>query len=231
MRKIWLARLLLCFARMEIVSHLFDPVALAIVGGGTILGVVLRTPARDLVRAIAALRTLGRARFGADPLLAQIAAQGRIARGHGGDGARSCALRRSEHRRCHCRNRRRRGWRCHHRDRRARPPRADRTASCRRRRLGRGRRARACDGHGRNAGRPRAYVRDDERSRRDRSRDGGRVARHIVWRVARQFGLHAPRQPPARRGACRGVRAPAPRSARSRRSQRARPPRGLQSVA
>ena len=56
-----------------------DPAALAIVLGGTMAATVLRTPARDLVRALAALRTLPRARFDAEPLLAQVAAQARIA--------------------------------------------------------------------------------------------------------------------------------------------------------
>ncbi|NML08132.1 MotA/TolQ/ExbB proton channel family protein [Sphingomonas sp. G-3-2-10] len=60
-----------------------DPVALAIVGGGTALAVVLRTPGRDLVRGLSALRVLGRKRFDADPLVAQIAALGRIAKRHG----------------------------------------------------------------------------------------------------------------------------------------------------
>lgn len=60
-----------------------DPIALAIVGGGTLLAAILRTPARDLGRAIAALATLPRRRFDADPLLQQIAALGRIARRHG----------------------------------------------------------------------------------------------------------------------------------------------------
>lgn len=60
-----------------------DPVALAIVGGGTALAVVLRTPARDLVRGVSALQVLGRKRFDADPLVAQIAALGRIAKRHG----------------------------------------------------------------------------------------------------------------------------------------------------
>ncbi|KQT35130.1 biopolymer transporter ExbB [Sphingomonas sp. Leaf412] len=56
-----------------------DPAALAIVLGGTVAATVLRTPARDLVRALAALRTLGRPRFAAEPLLLQLAAQARIA--------------------------------------------------------------------------------------------------------------------------------------------------------
>lgn len=60
-----------------------DPVAFAIVGGGTLAATVLRTPARDLVRGIAALGDLVQGRFVADPLLDQIAAFGRIARRHG----------------------------------------------------------------------------------------------------------------------------------------------------
>lgn len=60
-----------------------DPTAFAIVGGGTVVATVLRTPARELVRAGGALATLPRRRFSADPLLRQIAAQARIARGHG----------------------------------------------------------------------------------------------------------------------------------------------------
>jgi chemotaxis protein MotA len=60
-----------------------DPIALAIVGGGTAVTVVLRTPMRDLGRGIAALTVLGRRRFDADPLVAQCAALGRIARRHG----------------------------------------------------------------------------------------------------------------------------------------------------
>jgi chemotaxis protein MotA len=60
-----------------------DPVALGIVGGGTALAVVLRTPLGDLGRSLAALRVLGRKRFDAEPLLTQIAALTRIARRHG----------------------------------------------------------------------------------------------------------------------------------------------------
>jgi chemotaxis protein MotA len=60
-----------------------DPLALAIVLGGTVVAVVLRTPLADLGRGLAALRTLGRRRFDVGPLLAQIAALGRIARRHG----------------------------------------------------------------------------------------------------------------------------------------------------
>lgn len=56
-----------------------DPAALAIVLGGTVAATVLRTPARDLARALAALGTLARPRFDPEPLLLQLAAQGRIA--------------------------------------------------------------------------------------------------------------------------------------------------------
>ncbi|TPG20563.1 biopolymer transporter ExbB [Sphingomonas koreensis] len=60
-----------------------DPAAIGIVVGGTILAVILRTPLRDVGRALSALRTLGRKRFDAEPMLEQIAALGRIARRHG----------------------------------------------------------------------------------------------------------------------------------------------------
>jgi chemotaxis protein MotA len=60
-----------------------DPIAFAIVVGGTLVAAVLRTPARDLGRGRAALRALGAPRFAADPLLDQIAALGRIAKRHG----------------------------------------------------------------------------------------------------------------------------------------------------
>ncbi|MEI9927798.1 MAG: MotA/TolQ/ExbB proton channel family protein [Sphingomonas sp.] len=60
-----------------------DPTAFAIVGGGTLAAMVLRTPSRDLVRGVAALRVLARRRFDAEPLLAQAAALMRIARRHG----------------------------------------------------------------------------------------------------------------------------------------------------
>ncbi|MDB5706642.1 MAG: biopolymer transporter ExbB [Sphingomonas bacterium] len=67
----------------QLLGPFLDPVAISIVGGGTLLAIVLRTPARDLGRAIAALRTIGRRRFDAGPLLDQVAALGRIARRHG----------------------------------------------------------------------------------------------------------------------------------------------------
>jgi len=68
---------------MITLAQLLDPAALAIVGGGTALAVVLRTPLRDLGGALAAVTTLGRGRFDADPLLLQITALARIAKRHG----------------------------------------------------------------------------------------------------------------------------------------------------
>jgi chemotaxis protein MotA len=61
----------------------FDPVALAIVGGGTTLAALLRTPLRDVARGLRALATLARTPFAAEPLLQQVAALSRIARRHG----------------------------------------------------------------------------------------------------------------------------------------------------
>ncbi|MBO9713912.1 MotA/TolQ/ExbB proton channel family protein [Sphingomonas sp.] len=60
-----------------------DPAALAIVGGGTALTVILRTPLADLGRGLAAIAVLPRRRFDAGPLLAQVASLHRIARRHG----------------------------------------------------------------------------------------------------------------------------------------------------
>lgn len=60
-----------------------DPAALAIVGGGTLLALVLRTPGRDLLRGFAALGTLWRRPFQADALLTQIDALSRISARHG----------------------------------------------------------------------------------------------------------------------------------------------------
>ncbi|GAA0725947.1 motility protein A [Sphingomonas japonica] len=61
----------------------FDPVALAIVGGGTLIALVLRTPLGLLLRAFAAVRLVLRRGYDADPHLQQIAALGRIARRSG----------------------------------------------------------------------------------------------------------------------------------------------------
>jgi len=60
-----------------------DPLALAIVGGGTVLATLLRSPRADVARALAALPTLARRRFDAEELLAQVASLSRIARRHG----------------------------------------------------------------------------------------------------------------------------------------------------
>lgn len=64
-------------------AHFFDPAALAIVGGGTALAVVLRCRLADVGRGLRALAVLPRAPFSAAPLLAQVAAQARIAQRHG----------------------------------------------------------------------------------------------------------------------------------------------------
>ncbi|WP_426262789.1 MotA/TolQ/ExbB proton channel family protein [Sphingomonas sp. PWP1-2] len=66
-----------------LLAPFLDPLAFAIVGGGTLAAMVLRTPARDLAGGFAALGSLAGARFDADPLLDQIAAFGRIAKRHG----------------------------------------------------------------------------------------------------------------------------------------------------
>ena len=66
-----------------LLAPFLDPIAFAIVGGGTLAAAILRTPLRDLIRGIGALGTLFTPRFQADPLLEQIAAFGRIARRHG----------------------------------------------------------------------------------------------------------------------------------------------------
>ncbi|MEO5865755.1 MAG: MotA/TolQ/ExbB proton channel family protein [Sphingomonas sp.] len=67
----------------QALAPFLDPAAAGIVGGGTLLATMLRTPLRDFGRAIVALRTVGRRRFDASPLLDQIGALGRIARRHG----------------------------------------------------------------------------------------------------------------------------------------------------
>jgi len=68
---------------IALLAPFLDPIAFAIVGGGTLAAMILRTPARDLANGFAALLTLGRRHFVADALLDQIAAFGRIARRHG----------------------------------------------------------------------------------------------------------------------------------------------------
>ncbi|WP_380788256.1 motility protein A [Sphingomonas sp. R86521] len=68
---------------LALIGELLDPTALALVCGGTVLAVVLRSPLGELTRAVGALRTLGRSRFDAEPLLHQITALDRIAKRHG----------------------------------------------------------------------------------------------------------------------------------------------------
>ncbi|MFD1786095.1 motility protein A [Sphingomonas floccifaciens] len=60
-----------------------DPVAIAIVGGGTVVATILRTPARDLVRGVVALKVVGRTPFGAGSLVMQVEALSRITSRHG----------------------------------------------------------------------------------------------------------------------------------------------------
>ena len=61
----------------------WDPAALAIVGGGTVLATAMRTPMAELRRAGAALRVLGRRPFAAAPAIEQVHALQRIAKRHG----------------------------------------------------------------------------------------------------------------------------------------------------
>ena len=61
-----------------------DPLALGIVGGGTVLAALLRSPLTDCGRAVRALGVLHRRTpFDGDAAVAQVAAFGRIARKHG----------------------------------------------------------------------------------------------------------------------------------------------------
>lgn len=68
---------------LDAVMPFLDPVALAIVVGGTLLALILRTPTGDLARAAAALKVVPRRPWRAEPTLEQIAAFSRIARRHG----------------------------------------------------------------------------------------------------------------------------------------------------
>ena len=60
-----------------------DPAAFAIVGGGTLIATVLRTPTRDFLRGIVALKCLARAPFDAGALVTQVEALSRISARHG----------------------------------------------------------------------------------------------------------------------------------------------------
>lgn len=61
----------------------FDPLSLALVLGGSVVVLVLRTPARELARAVRALRVLFRRAYAADATLSQVASLSRIAGRHG----------------------------------------------------------------------------------------------------------------------------------------------------
>jgi chemotaxis protein MotA len=77
-----LARLLLNVSAMIDASTLlifFDPVALAIVGGGTLLATAARGPIRDTVNAVRALPVLVRRSFDFDPARAELARAERVA--------------------------------------------------------------------------------------------------------------------------------------------------------
>ncbi len=81
-----MARALHVHTRMTALSlaTFVDPVALAIVGGGTLTAAVVRTPLKDFGRALRALGVLHRRRpFDEARALDQVAALGRIARRHG----------------------------------------------------------------------------------------------------------------------------------------------------
>ncbi|HVI98172.1 MAG TPA: MotA/TolQ/ExbB proton channel family protein [Sphingomonas sp.] len=71
------------FTLAPMLGAYLDANAIAIVVGGTAIGTVLRTPRRDLARAVSALRVLVRRRFDATPLVQQVGALGRIAARHG----------------------------------------------------------------------------------------------------------------------------------------------------
>ena len=78
-----MARRLQSLARMTPGTYL-DPIALGIVGGGTLLAAILRSPLADCGRALAALRALVRRKpFDGDAACAQVASFGRLARKHG----------------------------------------------------------------------------------------------------------------------------------------------------
>lgn len=68
---------------MIALAQFIDPNALAIVGGGTALVTVLRSPARTVARALAALRTLGRRPLDGDALVHQVQVLARTAQRQG----------------------------------------------------------------------------------------------------------------------------------------------------
>ena len=68
---------------MIALAQFLDPTALAIVGGGTVLVALLRSPLADIARALAALRTLGRRRFDGESLMTQVQVLSRAAQRQG----------------------------------------------------------------------------------------------------------------------------------------------------
>jgi chemotaxis protein MotA len=60
-----------------------DPLAAAIVGGGTVAVTLLRAPLRDVGRGVVALRVLARQPFSGDSLVTQVEALSRISARHG----------------------------------------------------------------------------------------------------------------------------------------------------
>lgn len=69
------------FARQA--GPFLDPTAIGIVVGGTFAATLLRSPLADVGRALRALGQLGRRRWKAEAVLAQVDAMSRIARRHG----------------------------------------------------------------------------------------------------------------------------------------------------
>lgn len=66
-----------------VLAPFLDPIAFAIVGGGTVVATILRTPLGDLGRGLTALTVLGRKPFDGSALLTQVEALSRISSRHG----------------------------------------------------------------------------------------------------------------------------------------------------
>jgi chemotaxis protein MotA len=78
-----LARLLLIAWAMTTLSVLFDPLALAIVVGGTLVATAARGPVGDTVAALAAIRPALRRRFDAEAARAELAIAERLSQARG----------------------------------------------------------------------------------------------------------------------------------------------------
>ena len=68
---------------ISLLAAFADPVALAIVGGGTIVATLLRAPMADVGRALRALAVVGRSPWDAGALATQVEALSRISARHG----------------------------------------------------------------------------------------------------------------------------------------------------